>query len=280
MTARRARPLALFVLLAAAALPGAAAAQSYIPQPQSYMLSTDPSDGRALWVQPASLVRHREATLAGMFTLNQAAGHMRLGQYGVTIASGVLALGWQHDHMSDSVKNDVFSAGLAGGTPTVSVGFDRRWYHGTNTRDGSWDIGGRYQATQALELSAVWRDISSPVIVGDTLHATLVPAAAFSFWRGRARVGADWELLTDGWTTSAVRVGATVPLPARLSLSLRSEMSGRLHQRSFAFAVTWGATDARLTGFRQWTHSPDVDRMGAWASAVSDPSRPRRFGGR
>src|SRR5205823_13688453 len=112
---------------------------------------------------------------------------------------------------------------IAGGTPLVSVGFDRRWYHGTNTKDGSWDLGGQYQATGSLTLSVVWRDISSPAIVGDTLHATVVPGAAFTFWSGKARIGAGWELLQGGWTTSAVRFGASVALPSHLALNARGE---------------------------------------------------------
>ena len=47
---RRASALAL-LLAATAALPGAAAAQSFVAQPQQYLLTTDVFDGRALWVQ-------------------------------------------------------------------------------------------------------------------------------------------------------------------------------------------------------------------------------------
>ncbi len=278
MRMRRALKLAVTISAAAASLPGRAAAQSFIPQPQTYLLSTDPSDGRALWVQPASLVRRREASVAGLLTMSQGGGTNKLGQYGVTLHSNVLALGWQHDRTLAGASNNTYSVGLAGGTPEVSVGFDRRWYRGTGTSDGSWDIGARYQAAHAIEVSLVWRDISTPIVLGDTLRATIVPGAAMSLLRGKMRIGADWELLQDGWTTSAVRVGATAPLPMHLQLSVRGETSGRLHARSLAVALTWGTPTARVTGFREWTQAPDANRMGAWAGAVSDPTRPRRFG--
>ena len=280
MTAPRAFRPALIVVFAATALPCAAAAQSFIPQPQSYMLSTDPSDGRALWVQPASLVRRREASVSGFLTLNQGSGKNDLGQYGLTLASGVLGLGWQHDKSIAGASSNTYTAGLAGGTPEFSVGFDRRWYRGTGTSDGSWDIGARLLAARMIEASVVWRDISSPVVLGDTLRATIVPGAALALLRGKVRVGADWELLQDGWTTSAVRIGASAPLPMKLRLSIRGETNGQLHARSFAIALSWGTPTARVTGFRQWTGSPDANRVGAWAGAISDPTRPRRFGGR
>ena len=280
MTLPRALRPALILFLAATALPCAAAAQSFIPQPQSYMLSTDPSDGRALWVQPASLVRRRESSVSAFMTLNQGSGKNEVGQYGLTLASGALGLGWQHDRTIAGASSNTYTAGLAGGTPEFSLGFDRRWYRGTGTSGGSWDLGARVQAASTIEASVVWRDISSPMVLGDTLRATIVPGAAMTLLRGTVRVGADWELLQDGWTTSAVRVGVTAPLPKHLQLSVRGETTGRLHARSFAIALTWGTPTARVTGFRQWTQAPDANRFGAWAGAISDPARPRRFGGR
>ena len=282
MTPRRARRLAVILGIAATALPGAAAAQSFIPQPQTYLLSTDPVDGRALWVQPAAMVRRREASVAAMFTASQGGGKTSVSQYGLTLASGVLGLGWQHDKTLVGATNNTFTAGLSGGTPEASVGFDRRWYSGTglgglHSHDGSWDIGARGIVLGAIEASIVWRDISSPVVLGDTLRSTIVPGAAMTLLHGKVRVGADWELLQHGWTTSAVRVGATAPLPMHLQLTVRGETNGQLSARSLSVALSWGSPTARATGFREQTRSPDVDRTGAWVSAVTDPNR-RRFG--
>jgi len=243
------------------------------------MLTTDATDGRALWVQPAGLARRHEASISGLLTANRG-GDTRIGQYGATLASGVLAFGWQHDRFSDTVSMNTFIVGLAAGTQAVSVGADRRWYSGTNTKDGSWDLGGRYQAGQALELSLVWRDVGSPVVVGDTIFATLVPGAALSLFGGRARAGADWEIVTRGWNSSAVRIGVSAPLPGHLGVSLRGEFTGKFSARGAALAVTWNGPAARITGFGSSVRAPDVDRAGLWGAAVSDPLRPRRRSGR
>jgi hypothetical protein len=279
LTIRRALTLAL-PLCAAAVLPGRAAAQSFVPQPQQYMLTTDASDGRALWVQPAGLARRHEASISALVTADRAAGGTRIGQYGATLASGVLAFGWQHDRFSDTVAMNAFVVGLAAGTPVVSLGADRRWYSGTNTKDGSWDVGGRYQPAPALELSLVWRDIGSPVVVGDTIFATLVPGASVSLFGGAVHAGADWEIVTRGWNSSAVRAGVTVPLPAHFGLSLRGELTGNFSARGLALAVTWNGAAARVTGFGSSVRAPDLDRAGLWGAAVSDPARPRRRFGR
>ena len=276
MITRRAFALALRLLCAAAALPGVAAAQSFVPQPQVYQLTTDAVDGRALWVQPASLARRREASVAAFVTGNRYPGGMQVGQYGATLASGVLAFGWQHDRFSDSVGMNAFVVGLAGGTPEVSLGIDRRWYSGTNTKDGSWDVGGRYSATPGVELSVVWRDISSPVLVGDTVFATLVPGAAVQLFGGRLRAGVDWEIVTRGWSSSAIRAGIAARLPANLQLNLRAEFDNNFGGRGIAVALTWNGSAARVSAFQSSVRAPDTDRVGLWGAAISDPARPRR----
>ncbi len=278
MTTRRATALALWLLGAAAALPGVTAAQSFVPQPQEYLLTTDAGDSRALWVQPAGLTRKREASVSGFLTANRYPGGMQVGQYGATLASGVLAFGWQHDRFSDTVGMNAFVVGIAGGTPTVSVGFDRRWYSGTNTKDGSWDIGGRYLASRFLEASLVLRDITSPVVVGDTVFSTLVPGLAFNLLNGRLRAGADWEIVTRGWGSSAIRAGVTAVLPANLAVNFRAEFNGKLSARGLAVGLTWNGPGARVTAFESSVRAPDVDRAGVWGAAISDPSHPRRRG--
>src|SRR6185295_8357115 len=97
LTLRRASALAILLTGAAASLPGDAAAQSFVPQPQLYLLTTDAADARALWVQPAGMGKSREASVSALLTGNRYAAGYGVGQYGVTLASGVLAFGWQHD---------------------------------------------------------------------------------------------------------------------------------------------------------------------------------------
>ena len=279
---RFARPLALAaaVSCAAVALPRAAAAQSYVPQPQLYLLTTDVFDARALWVQPAGLVKRHESSISAMFTMDHDTSGFGLGQYGVTLASGGVGFGWQHDALAGGAHGDAFVVGYAGGTPRISVGGDHRWHRGTNTKDGAWDAGVRYTPSNLLELSLVWRDISSPVVVGDTIKATVVPGAAVRLFNGHLRVGADWEMVQSGWGTSAVRGGASIVLPASLALTMRTEFDAHFTVRNLAVGLSWGGPTARVTGFGETVHGSAADHVGAWGSIIADPSAPRRRSGR
>ena len=273
MRARASLVLAAF-LVAAATLARVAAAQSFVAQPQHYMLTTEAFDGRSLWVQPASLARLKEASISLMFTADNVNGPTLLSQYGVTIASGGFSVGWQHDEDPTSpAKTNAYVAGLGFGGPRASLGGVRRWHQGTNTKDAAWDFGGRVQPGP-LGLSLVWRDVGEPVILGDTIFATLVPGASFQLLSGRAQVGADWEVVTKGWGTSAIRAGAMVVLPRDLALSFRAEFDGGFKTRALALSLSWSSATTRFTGFGALSRVGGSDHFGAWGSAVANPNQP------
>jgi len=270
--------LAAAVIGASAAVPRAAAAQNYVPQPQMYLLTTDVFDGRALWVQPAGMAKRRESSISAMFTGNRDSSGTGLGQYGVTLASGGVGFGWQHDRLPGGAHADAYVVGYAAGNPQISIGGDRRWHRGTNTKDAAWDAGLRYSPSTLLELSLVWRDIGSPVVDSQTIKATVVPAAAVRLLGGRLRVGADWEMVQSGWGTSAIRAGAAVILPGSLVLTFRSEFDAGFTTRNIALGLSWTGAKARITGFGQSVHGDAADHAGAWGSVIADPSAPRRRG--
>ena len=268
------------LMLAAAALPGAAAAQSFVAQPQHYMLTTDAFDGRALWVQPASLARLKEASIALMFTGTHVDGPLLISQYGATISSGGFGIGWQHDEDAASSDNtNAFIVGWGFGGPRASLGGVRRWHQGTNTKDAAWDFGGRVQPG-GLALSVVWRDVGQPVILGDTIFTTLVPGAALQLFGGKAQVGADWELVTKGWGTSAIRAGALLDLPRDLALSFRAEFDAPFKTRTLSASLSWSSATTRFTGFGAQSRVGGADYLGAWGQAVTNPNNPAgpRFG--
>ena len=265
-------------LAAAAVLPGTAAAQSFVAQPQQYMMTTEAADGRSLWLQPAGLSRRRESSLAGLLTADESGG---LSQYGITLASGGLGIGWQRDRKIGS-GTDVFSVGLGFGGPLAGIGADHRWYRGSGAKDGSWDIGARLNPAPALDLSIVWRDIGTPVFYVDstslahTLRPTLVPGAALNVL-GRLRLAAEWEVVTDVWSTSAIRLGLATQVVRGLSLSVRGDFAGNFDGRALAIALTWSGPEARATGFGSLVKG-GTDRFGGWLAAVRDLSRSRRGG--
>ncbi len=274
----RATAIATSLAAAAAVLPGAAAAQSFAPQPQLYQLSVDAADARAVWLHPAGLSRRREASFGGLLTAERG-GTGRLTQYGLTIASGGLGIGWQHDRRGAAIDNDTWTVGYAVGTVRAGLGVSRSWYRGTGTRDGSFAIGARLAPRPALELSLLVRDAGSPVILGDTLKTTLLPAAALNLFGGRARLGGEWEIVTGEWGTSAVRAGAAASLVAGLAISARGDFSRTLGFRGLAVGLTWGNPRARIAAFGTDVRS-DSDAVGAWGALVRSLDAPSRRPGR
>jgi hypothetical protein len=278
----RARLCACGIAIAAAALPRAAAAQSYLPQPQSYMLTTDAIDSRAVWVQPAGLVRRRESSVSVMASADRLNGPLGLSQYGVTLHSGGVAFGWQHDLVgtSDTVAGhyniSAWLIGMGFGGPRASIGGSFRMHRGDQTHANTGDIGGRMLAAKRIELGFVWRDIGSPKVLGDTIHTTLVPGAAIQLFKAHLQIGADWELVTGGWGTSAVRTGATVVLPKGIAVGARWETDGNFDTRTFSVALTWNGAASRVVGFDAMGHGGASDRLGLWGSAVQHPEQTRR----
>jgi hypothetical protein len=276
---RRGRATALAALIAAAVAlpPGSAVAQSPGAQPQLYLLTTDAFDARALWVQPAGLAARREASVSGLLTASTGST-WTITQYGVTLASGGLGLGWQHDHRADGSSDNQWAVGLAGGGPRFTLGAARRWIRGANANASAWDVGARFVPRPAVLLSLAWRDIGSPDVRDTVVPATLVPAVALGLFGARAAIGADWEILARSWNTRAFRTGAAVALPLRITVSLRADFSGSLHARGAAVAVTWGGLLARVAAFASRPGVPGIDQAGAWVAAVRplDGSRRRR----
>ena len=275
MRRRRATALAALLAAAAALLPGSAAAQSFAAQPHLYLLTTDAFDARALWVQPAGLAARAEASLSGLLTA-ATSGRRSVTQYGLTLASRGIGVGWQHDRLPDGTSDNQWAVGLAGGTPRVTLGIARRWIRGANANAAAFDAGVRYAARPTLQLSLAWRDIGSPVVRDTTVRATLVPGLALALFGARAQIGADWELVTRGWGTSALRAGATVALPLRLALSVRADFSGSLHARGLSLALTWNPAMARVTAFASRPAGNGIDQAGVWLSAVQQLGAPRR----
>jgi hypothetical protein len=286
---RAARAAALVCLLALGrAWP--ASAQALLTQPQRYVLTTEAGDGRALWVQPAGLARRREASIAWSITGSRQAGVTTLEQYGATLASGGVGLGFQHAELVDGTDINQYAIGYAVGSAKASFGLARRWIQGGRAKDVALDIGMRAVPTSLFEASLVLRDFGNPVVRAadpqdtaqrdTTYRATLTPGVALRLFGARLRMGADWELVTKGWGTSAVRLGTAIALPLRLELAARAEFSGDFVRRDLAVAVTWNGSVARATGFASIPQGTGADAYGLWGSALRDLDARRRWGGR
>ena len=169
MTRGRALALAAWTTLAAAALPGAAAAQFFPAQPAGYLLTTDAADARALWVNPAGLARRLEASIGADAAVERSALETRVSQLGATLSSRFLALGWSQNRVpagsfgtGNAAKpprtTNVFALGFGLGDPAFSAGAAKRWYR-ADARASAWDVAARFALGARFEVSVVWRDI-------------------------------------------------------------------------------------------------------------------------
>lgn len=273
---RRGRPLWPPLALCAALLaPRAGAAQSFAPQPQLYLLSVDASDSRAVWAQPAALVRRQEASVALFGTMKQD-GESGLTQWGVNLASRGLGLAYQRYPGTNGASVTTLSLGYAFGGERLALGFTQNWFRGPTTSSRGVDIGVRATVAPPLELSFVARDIGTPSILTQIVRPTLVPAAALNVLGGRIRLSGEWELVARDRGTSAVRGALSVALPANLQLMAAGDFSGSLEYRSLAVSLNWsGLRQVRATTFYQ-DNTGGADPIGAWVALVQSLVRPRR----
>jgi hypothetical protein len=229
-----------------------------------------------VWLQPAGLSRLREASFGGFATADNSGA---LSQYGLMLSSGGLGVGWQHDRKVGT-GIDVVTLGFGVGKPRAGLGVDHRWYKGSGAHDGSWDLGARLSPLPLLDLSLVWRDIGSPVDFVDatdtarTLKSVLVPGAALNLF-GRLRVGGEWEIVTDSWGTSAIRLGASARIVGAFALAVRGDFSSRFDGQSIALALTWNGPNSRATGFAS-RMSGGTGNYGGYVAGVRDLTQTRR----
>ena len=275
MTTRRA---ALALVAAASLAARAAEAQSPDvgippPQPAQYLLSAVAADARSLWVNPAGLARRVEASVGADATLDRfSPGGAALRQWGASVASRGLALGWEHNRLASGRGLDAWNLGVGLGDAQFSAGVARRWYRGAVT-GSAWDIGTEFLATSALRLSLVARNVGALRLADSTYWPSLVPGAMLSVFGGRVVAGAEWEVAPHGWRSLQYRVGGVVRLVGGLALLVRADLDRDFRRRALAIGLDLEAPAARFTTFGQLPASAaEVDAVGAAAALVTRPS--------
>ena len=284
MTTRRA--LALAVLSAAGAClgPRPAFAQAVLvpfepAQPARYLLTTDVSDGRALWVNPAGLVRQVEASLGADLTADRfvTGSAPQLSQYGLTIANRGIGAGWVHDSYASGPSLNTYAVGIGLGDERFSAGVLRRWFAGA-LKGSSWDVAARVSSGDGTQLSLVGRNLGSPRLNDSTfLGATFVPGALISLLTGHLRIAGEWEVATRGWRSQEIRFGGTLTVADGVALSLRADLSPAFKRRGFALGVTLDGIKGRAGGFAQLSGAAnEVDALGLSGAFVTRTAPPRR----
>ncbi len=257
------------------ACPWQAVAQRYPAQPARYLLTTNVSDARALWVNPAGLMRGLEASLGGDATLDRTGRALRLAQFGLSIQSRNLTFGWSHNRYPGGITANDYALALALGDEALSVGATRHWFRG-GLSTGSWDVAIRARVTPALDVSLVCRDIGSPVVRDTILHewpTSIIPAAGILLFGGRLHASMEAQVEADLSDVREVRAGAVLALGWGLALALRGDFSPTLdHRRGFAAALTWSraASRAALVALLP-ADAGSLDAIGAAGLIIATP---------
>ena len=284
MKPRRALALAFHLAAWGWAGPRLAAAQSMVgpfqpAQPARYLLTTDAVDARALWVNPAGLVRQVEASLGADVTADRFAPGTgaRLSQYGATIANRGIAAGWVHDRYQNGPALNIYAVGLGLGDERLSAGITHRWFAGA-LKGSSWDVAARIASREGDQVSLVASNLGSPRLSDSTfLGATLVPGALLSLLAGRLQAAGEWEVATRGWRSQAIRLGGMVAVSPGVALSLRADLSPGFKRRDFALALTLAGPKGRAGGFALLPGGAnEVDALGLSGALVTRAAPPRR----
>jgi hypothetical protein len=281
VTWRRARALATGLAAWAALGPRPAAGQAVLvpiqpAQPARSLLTTEVTDARALWVNPAGLARQLEASIGADVTADRFAGGTQLSQYGATIASRGVAAGWVHDRYPSGPAVNAYSIGFGLGDEGFSAGTVRRWYTG-RVAGIAWDVGARIAKADGTQLSLVARNLGSPRLGDSTYRASFVPGALFRLLDGRLSASGEWEVQSSGWRSSEFRFGGTIALTPALELAVHADLAPNFRRRGFVVALSFAGPQSRAGAFAFLPGAAnEVDAFGVGGALVARTASARR----
>ena len=264
------------LLAAGFATAGTALAAQVLPAPPArYLLTTEVDDARALWINPAGLARHLEASIGGDVGADRfSGGAVQLSQYGATVSSRGLAVSWIHDRYPGGASVNAYAVGAGLGDESFSGGITRRWYRGL-VRFSAWDVALRATTANGVQISIVGRGLGSP-LPDSTYRPTVVPAASVSLLGDAVQIGAEWEVAMSHFRSQEIRAGGTVALNGALALTLRADLAPDLKRRRIVLGLTWSPSQARVSGYTGFSGGlNEVDEFGASGAlvALSPPTR-------
>lgn len=251
----RRAPAAAFAL---AFFAGVAHAQVAPNRAASYLVATDISDARALWVNPAGLATRPEASVMLDLTVVQPGATGRLGQVTAGFNARGLAFGYQRDNFPTGVHGHTYKLGIAGGSGGFSGGAAVALYHGGTGGGTGWDLGVRYDWPQMVTVGGVIRNIGRPTVRGVRQDVTAVPAVTVRPFGSILALSAQASFASSTAARGyAVEAEAFWPRSPRVGLLARYDTDGSLHARALLFGLSIGSRD----------------RVGAVASTPGDFSK-------
>src|SRR5262249_43733141 len=150
-------------------------AQGATNRAAAYLVASNVSDARALWVNPAGLATRPEASVLFDLTVVHPGSKGRLEQVTTGFNARGLSFGYQRDNFTPTLHGHTYKVGLAGNYRGFSGG-RRIEFHGGANQGTGWDLGVRSDRLPTVTIGGVIRNIGRPRILGVRQATSLVPA--------------------------------------------------------------------------------------------------------
>ncbi len=233
-------PVAAVLALACA---GMAQAQGVTNRAASYLVATNVTDARALWVNPAGLAARPEASVLLDLTVVQPGTAGRLGQVTAGFNARGLSFGYQRDNLPAGIHGHTYQLGLAGNYGGFAGGVAIALHGGAN-HGTAWNMGVRYDWLSTITVGGVIRDIGRPRIFGVRQATSLVPAATVRPFGSVLALSAQASIASDTNARGySVEAEALWPRSPRVGLLARFDTNGSLHARALLFGLSIGTRD-------------------------------------
>lgn len=219
-----------------------AAAQVAPNRTLAYLYPTDVTDARALWVDPAGLGRHSEASLHWDATVGSPGAGGRLRQLTAGFNSRGLSFGYQRDVFDAGRRGHTYRVGLGAGRNGLAAGLAAAIYRG-GTKGTGWDFGIVHQTTPHVALGAAVSNLGQPVVRGTRLDATVTPGVTVKPLGSLVALSALGRFTSSavlGYSVGA-RVQAAHPFP--LGALVRIDTDGGLRRTALTFGASFGGHD-------------------------------------
>ncbi|MGH9258419.1 MAG: hypothetical protein ACRD08_00760 [Acidimicrobiales bacterium] len=208
----------------------------------TYLLASDVSDARAVWLNPAGIAVRTTASVHADLTVGDPGANGRLRQVTAGFNSRGLAIAYQWDQLDGESNGHTYRIGWGTATRTVALGVAGSVYRGGAKASG-FDFGVVYTPRPDVTLSAAVANVGQPRVRGEQLHATMTPAVTVRAFGGNAALSVQAAFPRDDemGLAFALRAGATPRLP--LGILVRLDTDRSLRRAAFAFGLSWGIRD-------------------------------------
>jgi hypothetical protein len=171
------------VALAAWGSASPAAGQFLPTQPANYTLVSEIRGVESLWANPAALAFDPDSELMGILAFGPDEGENDAGlrQALLGARAGLLAIGVRRDRFrtapgQDRLDGTALTISVGVGTDRFSFGLANDQYRRGVTAS-RWELGGMWRATDRLDVGASWRDIGSPMVIGERAPSRVLGGA-------------------------------------------------------------------------------------------------------